>query len=174
MRHSLTVIVLFAVFLPSAVSQQAPRGFREIRFGMSLDQAKEALARDPYFDYRGDPDVSFLPLSRQSLIECGGTAYISRAYFQFHEQRLYVITLLLDRSVLDHYSLFTTLTARYGPHTELSPSRIRWRFGDTDLALERPLTVKYIDRQVFDRLQQDGVGEVQLEELSRERFLGFF
>jgi hypothetical protein len=149
-------------------------GFRAMRLGMSLEDAKSALQQDPYFDYRGDPDVSFLPLSQQTLIECGGTSYISRAYFQFQDRRLATITLVLDAGALDHYSLFTRLTEKYGPHSELNPQRIVWRFRAVDLALERPLTVKYIDRKVFDEQQARGTAKQALDDISRRRFLEQF
>lgn len=149
-------------------------GFRAIRLGMLLEDAKRALQQDPYFDYRGDPDVSFLPLSQQTLIECSGTSYIRRAYFQFQEQRLATITLVLDSSQLDHYSLYMRLTDKYGPHSELNPQRILWRFAAVDLALERPLTVKYIDRKAFEDQQTRGVAKEALDDISRRRFLEQF
>jgi hypothetical protein len=149
-------------------------GFRALRLGMMLEDAKRALQQDPYFAYRGDPDVSFLPLSQQTLIECAGTSYIARAYFQFHDQRLATITLVLDGSQLDHYSLFTRLTDKYGPHSELNPQRILWRFAAVDFALERPLTVKYIDREVFDKQQARGVAREAMDDISRRRFLEQF
>ncbi len=158
----------------SAAPGEGTAGFRAIQLGMLLDDAKRALQQDPYFDYRGDPDVSFLPLSQQTLIECGGTSYIKRAYFQFQEQRLATITLVLDSSQLDHYSLYMRLTDKYGPHAELTPQRILWRFASVDLALERPLTVKYIDREVFEAQQTRGVAKEALDDISRRRFLEQF
>ncbi len=44
-----------------------PRGFRSIELGMELEQVKELLIEDPLFDYRGDPDISFLPQPPQHL-----------------------------------------------------------------------------------------------------------
>lgn len=158
----------------AAAPAEGTGGFRAIQLGMLLDDSKRALQQDPYFNYRGDPDVSFLPLSQQTLIECGGTSYISRAYFQFQGQRLATITLVLDASQLDHYSLFMRLTEKYGPHSELNPQRILWRFASVDLALERPLTVKYVDRKVFDEQQTRGVAKEALDDISRRRFLEQF
>lgn len=178
MKRLMPTVVLLAVAGAFAWSQEpdetGPDGFREIRLGMSLQVVKDRLLEDPYFDYRGDPDVSFLPLSEQTLIECEGNVFVSRAYFQFQEGALATITLLLDRSVLDHYTLFTTLTEQYGPHDELSPDRILWRFPEVDLSLERPLTVKYVDREAFERVLEEGQAEVQVRELARERFLEEF
>jgi hypothetical protein len=152
----------------------SPRGFRNILLGMSLEQTKEELLRDPLFDYRGDPDVSFLPLSEQTLIECGGNAFISRAYFQFSGGTLATITLALERDEVDHYTMFTTLSEKYGPHDELNPQRVVWRLPQVDLALERPLTVKYIDRAAFDAAIEAGAADRVLGDVARERFLEQF
>jgi hypothetical protein len=160
---------------PSAASaSQGTDGFRAIRLGMGLEETKRALQADPYFDYRGDPDVSFLPLSQATLIECAGTSYISRAYFQFSEGRLFTITLVLDDSRIDYYSLYTRLTEKYGSHSELNPSRVLWRFASVDFSLERPLTVKYIDRTTFERQRTRGVAREALDDISRRRFLEQF
>jgi hypothetical protein len=129
---------------------------------------------DPFFDYRGDPDVSLLPQTLESLIECAGFSYIRRAYFQFHEKKLYIMILVLDESKLDHYSLFTTLSAKYGAFTSLSPQKVVWQSEDTVFSLERPLTVKYVDRRVFESLKDQSQAEEDLREVSRRRFLEEF
>src|SRR5579864_7469505 len=94
--------------------QPPPMQFRGISLGMGIDDVKAALKADPLFRYRGDPDVSFLPQSNQYLIECDGATYIRRAYFQFADSRLFIMILVLDPLSLDHYSLFSALTAKYG------------------------------------------------------------
>ena len=141
---------------------------------MGLDEVKAALQQDPYFNYRGDPDVSFLPLSDQTLIECEGTSYIERAYFQFSEKKLFTITLVLDSTQIDHYSLFTRLSEKYGPHSELNPSRVLWHFAAVDFSLERPLTVRYIDRKAFEAQRTRGTAKEALDDISRRRFLEQF
>ncbi len=163
-----------AVAATGAAAAEGTDGFRAIRLGMGLEQTKRALQDDPYFIYRGDPDVSFLPLSEQTLIECAGTSYISRGYFQFSGGRLFTITLVLDDSQIDYYSLYTRLTEKYGPHSELNPSRVLWRFASVDFSLERPLTVKYIDRKTFEEQRTRGVAKEALDDISRRRFLEQF
>ena len=81
----------------NGTSIEVPQGFRGIELGMELERVKELLREDPCFDYRGDPDVSFLPQTFQTLIECTGNSYIERAFFQFHEKRLAIMILVLDR-----------------------------------------------------------------------------
>src|SRR4030042_1259762 len=60
----------------SVLPLTAPEGFRTVKLGMSVDEVKAVLAEDPFFDYRGEPDVSFLPDTQQFLIECEGFSYI--------------------------------------------------------------------------------------------------
>ncbi|MCL2412151.1 MAG: hypothetical protein FWC97_10975, partial [Treponema sp.] len=59
-----------------------PRSFRQIYLGMYLDDLKERLLEDRYFNFRGARDVSFLPIREQSLVETTGSSFIRRAFFQ--------------------------------------------------------------------------------------------
>jgi hypothetical protein len=151
-----------------------PMAFRSIALGMTLDQVKEALLKDALYRYRGDPDVSFLPLSDESLIECEGSSYLSRAYFQFAGGKLYVLILVLDQRKLDHYSMFTAFTAKYGEPASFNPTEAVWQSDAVQFSLERPLTVKYIDRRVFEEQVARGAAQQDLEQLSRERFIEQF
>ena len=182
----LWVLIFFAIqiiFPFNAASQveseseapvRAPRGFRNIELGMELERVKELLREDPYFDYRGDPDVSFLPQTFQALIECRGSSFIERAFFQFHEQRLAVMILVLDRKKIDHYSVFTNLTKKWGAFTSLTPLKVTWDFENLLLALERPLSVKYIDKRVYEQQLVEGEAEESLRKTSLDRFLENF
>ena len=142
--------------------------------GMELEQVKQALGTDPLFRYRGDPDVSFLPQSSQSLIECGGTTWIRRAYFQFADSRLYIMILVLDPQKIDHYSLFRALSEKYGEPTSLNPQESVWQSEAVRFSLERPLTAKYIDRKTFASLLAKGGAQQDLDLLSREKFIEQF
>lgn len=151
-----------------------PRGFRGIELGMGLEQVKEKLAADALFGYRGDPDVSLLPTPQQSLIECTGSSYVRRAFFQFHEGRLFVLILVLEPARLDYYTLFSTLSRKYGNPARLDPSEAIWEFAGVRLALERPLNVKYLDLAVFDSLREQGQAQEALSGVSRQSFLEQF
>ncbi len=166
---------------PSAGAQTAtpavkppPTAFRTIALGMTIDQVKEALRKDALYRYRGDPDVSFLPLTGENLIECEGSSYLRRGYFQFAEGKLYVLILVLDPQKLDHYSMFTAFTAKYGEPSAFNPAEAVWQSETVRFSLERPLTVKYIDRRVFEAQVARGVAQQDLEQLSRERFIEQF
>jgi hypothetical protein len=153
---------------------ELPAGFASIRLGMDMETVKERLSSDPNFYFRGDPDVSMLREPNDALIECRGYAYIDRAAFQFVDDGLYTITLILDRELIGFFTMFSTLQEKYGRPDSVSPEKMLWESEAVILALERPLRVKYIGREVLERLREESRREQSLEQLSRERFLDQF
>ena len=49
-----------------------------------------------------------------------------------------------------------------------------WQFETVRFSLERPLTVKYIDRKAFDALVKSSSAPKDLDQLSREKFIEQF
>ena len=174
MKHRVGILLILT-FLGIAASGvpagELQRGFSSIRLGMALDEAKEALQADPHFRYRGDPDVQFLPLTEIPLIETEGRAFIDRAVLQFQNGNLAVVALFLDRTRLDYFSVYGSLVSSYGQPTRLDPGQAIWEDGPTRIALERPLTVKYIDVPTLNAIIEAGRMEEALDEITRERFL---
>ena len=121
-----------------------PEGFQNIHLGDTVNRVKDLLKKSVYFYYRGDPDVSFLPETEQTLIEVSGRYYIKRGYFQFKDGRLSVIIIELNRSNLDYYTMYRALTGKYGKPSSISPSEAVWNFKGVRLSLEKPLSVKYM------------------------------
>jgi hypothetical protein len=158
----------------SRSAQPLPVAFRTISLGMGLEQVKQALTADPLFLYRGDPDVSFLPQTSQYLIECQGNSYLRRAYFQFADSRLFIMILVLDTQKLDHFSIFSALSSKYGPPASLTPQESVWQSDTVRFSLERPLTVKYVDNKTFSAILGKGGAQKDLDQLSREKFIEQF
>ena len=127
-----------------------PRNFRDLQLGMGLDELKDTLLRDPYFNFRGDRDVSLLPSREQSLVETTGSLFIRRAFFQLREGELFIMALALNANQVDHYSMFTHFVNKYGEPSYLDPTETVWENEETRIAIERPLTIKYIDKQIFN------------------------
>jgi len=170
---------VFILLISSLVSAQesemdVPDRFGNIILGMSMENVKKELKADGNFNFRGDPDISILRRPDQSLIECRGYDFIERAFFQFKEDKLYSITILLNREMLDHYSLYTTLSGKYGDPDRLDPERSVWESETNILALERPLQIKYMDRKIIEGITTNGKISASLSELSREQFLEQF
>jgi hypothetical protein len=151
-----------------------PRSFRGIALGMGLEDLKSALAGDDLFHFRGDRDVSFLPRQDQSLVETTGFSFIRRAFFQLREGEVFIMAFSLDPALIDHYSIFTNFVQKYGAPRRLDPGQAVWESADTRIALERPLTVKYIDRRVFDEIIGESSVKESAEVFAREEFLRDF
>ena len=155
-------------------SEELSRGFNNILLGMNMEDVKEELKEDPNFNFRGDPDVSMMRTPNTSLIETRGYYYVDRASFQFINDSLYTITIILDPNRIGHYAMFTTLTNTYGEPDTLSPEKSRWENDEVIISLERPLRVKYMAKKVLERLKREQRKKKSMETLTRERFLEQF
>lgn len=155
------------------VGPAAPaRSFHGVELGMDLDSVIAALKKDPIFSYRGPEDLSLLPSPNQSLIEVEGLSFVRRGYFQFYQGKLWVIILELNPDKVDHYSTYTSLVAKYGEPTSLDPKECRWEDKTTRMALERPLSLRYMDMTVYGQLREGASAKTSVQELDRQAFLG--
>jgi hypothetical protein len=166
---------------PAAAEPQAPsadskkttsRSFRGVELGMDREAAIAALKKDPIFAYRGPEDLSLLPSPNQSLIEVSGLSFVKRGYFQFYEGKLWTMILELDPDKVDHYSIFTSLVKKYGDPALIDPKEARWEDKATRMALERPLSLRYMDMIVYGKLREGENAKASAEELDRQGFLG--
>jgi hypothetical protein len=132
-----------------------PRSFRGIFLGMGLEELKEAIRGDGIYNFREDRDVSFLPSDReQTLVETQGYSFVRRAFFQLRYGEVFIMSFTLDSSLVDHYSVFTAFLNRYGEPSFLNPQETVWENDATRVSIERPLTVKYIDKYNFEMFKQ--------------------
>jgi hypothetical protein len=142
---------------------------------MDLDALKSALQQDPaLFNFRGDRDVSFLPAREQSLVETTGFSFVRRAFFQLIDGKVFIMAFTLDPGLVDHYSVYTTFVKKYGEPLFLDPKQAVWESGETRVSIERPLTVKYLDRQIFDSIIAQSQADESIELYLREEFLRDF
>jgi hypothetical protein len=151
-----------------------PRQFREISLGMGLDGLKEALQKDDLFNFRGDRDVSFLPAREESLVETTGSSFVRRAFFQLRDGSLFIMSYALNTGMMDHYSMFTNLVEKYGSPAYINPKEAVWETEDTRITLERPLTIKYIDKKVFDGIISESTLIQSRRVKERQEFLDEF
>jgi hypothetical protein len=154
--------------------EPVPRQFRSVSLGLDLDELKAALLKDELFLFRGDRDISFLPIKEQTLVETAGLSFIRRAYFQLADGAVYIMSFSLDTRLMDHYSVFTSFVKKYGEPVSLSPGEAVWESDETRVSIERPLTVKYIDKTVFDALVAESKNPEKPQLLRREEFLADF
>lgn len=151
-----------------------PDEFRSIKLGSSLDAVKGLLEADLLFGYRGERDVSLLPGENRSLIETVGGSFVKRAWFQFSEDKLYVMTLSLDPEKIDYYSVYSHLVEKYGEPSALDPRKAVWGDEKVMLSLERPLTVKYTDVETFKKLLESDMTKKAASDIAREGFINDF
>ncbi|MCL2834561.1 MAG: hypothetical protein FWD78_15430 [Treponema sp.] len=153
---------------------EVPRQFRGLVLGMDLNSLKTALTRDDLLAFRGDRDVSIIPGREETLVETTGASFIKRAFFQLTGGNVYIMAFTLDTAILDHYSVYTSLVKKYGEPDYLDPSEAVWESDETRLSIERPLTVKYIDKKVFNGLIDASKAQENLQQFQREEFLNEF
>ena len=160
--------------LEEVLERRLPRGFGNLVLGLELEELKQRLLTDPSFQYRGDPEVSLVPREEQHLVETRGGPFVEHAVFQFHEDRLFTITLNLNRGRLDYFTMYTTLRERYGEPDRLDPQQMIWEDDAVRISLECPLTVRYLDLLVFEeRRREAGVRDTIRRQL-RDEFLELF
>lgn len=152
------------------------RGFGGVELGMTVDEAKKALRANSDFGYHGERDVSLLPGENRILIETDavsghGFSFLERCWFQFYQDRLYIITINVNREKMDHFSIFDSLCKKYGNPDSVSPEKSVWENEDYSMSLERPLTLKYIDKNTFESLQNKSLVSPSGTEMTREMFL---
>ena len=175
---TLSFISLFALNL-FATDVSLPFGYLNIQLGMSVDETKEELLKNRDFGYKGDRDVSLVPGTNQILIETDassgyGSVYLSQCWFQFYNDKLFTITINLNQKKMDYYSMFTTLTKKYGEPDTFSPEKAVWKNDDIIMSLEKPLTIKYIDVETYEEIQTYANVQLSAEEVSRNMFLDEF
>ena len=159
---------------PSGENQELPRIFRNFSLEMGLDDLKNALIKDTYFNYRGDRDVSLLPYRDETLIDISGYSFIKRAYFQLKDKTVYIMAFSLNPELIDHYSVYTTFTKKYGEPAVLDPKQAVWTSETTRISIERPLTIKYIDLGTFNEIIDESKLRGDVEIKLRQEFLDDF
>ncbi|MCQ2586972.1 MAG: hypothetical protein MJ174_02570 [Treponema sp.] len=176
-------LIIFAFLLSSIklFSQNAvPNGYQNIKLGMDLEETKEELVKNPDFGYHGDRDVSLLPGgNKQVLIETDAefstsTNFLTRCWFQFYENKLYIITINLNKEKIDYYSMFTTLTDKYGLPTKLDPKKAIWENDEYTMILEKPVSIKYIEKATYNQLLTSANVEKSGFEITKQMFMDEF
>ncbi len=164
-------LLICTIFSASAL----PSGFAKVQLGMSVDELKDALKKDHQFGYRGDRDVSLSPTDGETLIETDATyepfSFLERCWFQFSEEKLYIITINLDQSKVDHYSVFSELCKKYGNPVEISPKKSVWRDDSVIMSLEKPLALKYVDAKAYEKKTESSNVQKTTAEQAKEHFL---
>jgi len=170
---SLTSVLLCSAFI---FAEDLPHGYKNITLGLSLEETKDNLVKNSEFGYHGDKDVSLVPGTNKVLIETDAEAghrygFLTRCWFQFFDDQLFIITININPEKMDYYSVFTKLSEKYGNPTELNPKSATWKNDEVTMTLEKPLSLKYIDNEIFDKTQNYSNIQNSPTEITREMFL---
>lgn len=171
-------MLIFTVFSIYA-QNPLPHGYQNIQLGMDFDQAKEELLKNSDFGYHGDRDVSLIPGNNQKLIETDadrglGLNFLSQCWFQFYNDELYIITININPEKMDYYSMFTNLCSKYGNPTKLDPIKSTWENDEIIMILEKPLSIKYIQKSTYNDLLNYSNVEKSAVEITKQMFLDEF
>lgn len=181
MKQKLILILFFITcsYFFAQEQKSLPQGYLGITLGMNLNETKEQLLKTPDFGYNGDRDVSLVPGDAQILIETDttgnlGSPFLTQCWFQFYDEKLYIMTINLNTDKIDYYTMFTTLKNKYGEPLTLDPQKTVWEDDDVTLILEKPLSVKYIDKKTYQDLKNYSNVQISAEEYTRQLFLEEF
>ena len=174
MKKCFCIVVMLITVFTMAISQtkSIPDGYRSIRLGMTLEEAKENLQKDYIFNYRGERDVSLLTGKNQTIIETSGDTWLENCWFQFYNNELYSIIINFNPTYFDYNSIYNTLNDSYGIHTEMDPKHVIWEDSDITMSLERPISVKYLDNKIFEEIRELSMIEETVIEETRDSLLG--
>ncbi|MBP5520537.1 MAG: hypothetical protein J6X84_08170 [Treponema sp.] len=157
-------------------ANELPNGYKNISLGMTLEETKKNLLKEPDFGYHGDRDVSLVPGADTVLIETDtdkgfGSAFLTRCWFQFTSNKLFIITININPEKMDYYSIFTKLKEKYGEPNTFDPQSATWKNDEVTMSLEKPLTLKYVDNKLFNETQRSIKIQKSALETTQEMFL---
>ena len=176
LKKKIAFLIIFTAAFIYLNAESLPHGYKNITLGMSLEETKENLVKDPDFGYHGDRDVSLIPNSSKVLIETDaekglGSNFLTHCWFQFFNDELFIITINVNPQKMDYYSIFTKLCEKYGEPTSFNPQSATWKNNDVTMSLEKPLTLKYIDNEIFEQTQNFSNIQASPTEVTRDMFL---
>lgn len=148
------------------------RFFTNISLNMSYDDVLDALSNNPHFVFRGVPDVSLLDPIDRTVIEVQGAGFVYRGFFSFYQDKLFSISIVINQNLLDYFTLWNQLHKLYGHPDDINPMRSIWKNDLTHMSLEQqPVTLKYLDINIFNELIGKSNSEQSAIDKSRGRFL---
>lgn len=150
---------------------QAIKGFDTLTLGMDYQSALNALDFSSNFIYN-----SQMPMWIESnpVIAANGKGFVDKGYFQFYNGALYSITIELNRNRIDFFTLFMQLQQKYGKYKSFSPTIVRWEDENALLSLEKPLTLRYLEKRIHSQLIESSKVKESQKQKMREDFLEQF
>lgn len=177
-----SVCVLFYMFCVACLFSQVEQnsdsgeknsiaGFDNLFIGMDYQSALEALDSSDNFIYNSQMPMW---INDNPVIAANGKGFVDKGYFQFYNGILYSITIELNKNRIDFFTMFMQLQAKYGKYKSFSPTIVRWEDENALLSLERPLTLRYLEKATHSQLLESSKTKKSQAQKKREDFLEQF
>jgi hypothetical protein len=181
MKNFLLIFCIF--FIGLAVWSQAPKGesglkrqFRNVQLLEAFEGVMEKLKADTLVLVDPSSDFGDFDEDPVDLIKAKIPPYIQHIYYQFYQQKLFLIALFFDKERFSYVSLYHTLKQKYGAPQLYNAENAVWEDAKTRIVLDALPSLKYMDKEVFQTLKarkeekrryfpEDSVKEKILEDL---------
>ncbi len=175
----LKLILSILIFTSSYIlfSADIESGYKDIKLNMSKDEVTDLIKKSDDFDTKRDeaitirfePDTEIITVFGK--INKNSRSFIKRGFFQFSDDKLYLITLNMDEKRIGYYDLLKHYTNKYGNPTNLDPNSATWEDSNTRVILEKKSTVKFLDLNKWNELLKQEDGQKDEEREKREDFI---
>jgi hypothetical protein len=156
-----------------------PKAYHKYTLGMDAAALVDTLKADTAEFMYQEPDITLSQKGKiyegsNESVEVAGRDFVSKAVFQLYDGALSVITLTLNTTLIDYYSVYQTWVKKYGQPQSLSPREAVWQDAAVRISLERPLTLKYIDLKAAGAIAQAAKTRANAIVTMQQQFLNQF
>lgn len=132
-----------------------PRGYAQYRFGMSRDEVLAEVRRDSSLRAYDADFIEGFERENWTVLVAVGPPFLDAVYFQFHDLKLYGVTLVFNRTLYGYFEIVKSLTRKYQWPNLLGQDASIWQDAATRIQLEQNLNLKYLDLAGFAKVKKD-------------------
>ena len=155
----------------NSIKPSIPKGYRSIKLNMNKEQVISQLKKESIFDTSDQEKLTFRNEPDKEILKTNGVNFIKMAYFHFHNNVLYQITLDIDQNKLSYNDILMTLQNKYGKPINFSPGTADWENDAVKLSLQRPVMIKYYSIKIIKEILDETKEPLNFYKISREKFL---
>ncbi len=173
MKKLLTALIFFLILNTSQISYSVTtlpqsdetsdgqnmvlsNGYKEIRLGMTLEEVRQIINSMPEFNPIREEILQIRIEPDKQILTTEGYSFVSKAYFHFDNDRLYQILLKFNQNKIGYFNLLSTFRSRFGEPAFINPSKSYWQNERVRITIEKPATIKYLDRQIWNSIIGSG------------------
>lgn len=175
----LTLLALLA-FLPlknfsqEGASQTTPpseRTFRTVSLLEPYAGVMEKLKADTLILVDPDSDFGDFDEENPELIKAKIPFYLNHLYYQFFEGKLFVIALFFNPQKFSYLEVYRDMKAKYGKPRLYDAENAVWETEKTLILLDKLPSLKYIDKDSFNRIREKNKNYLFQRDIIREKIL---